>query len=271
MLDSGKDLEKLIDNINSGLNSICDWLNASKLSLNVSNTHFMIWAPRATMMNSLKPIVISGHEIDKVCNTKFLGIVLDDRLNWKEHIQYIKNKTNKAIGIFKKLRPYINISTMVSLYYSFIYPHLMYCVHVWGKTHASNLDCLNKLQKRIVRLIAGVPPSEHTAPLFMKYGILQMSQIADYNIGIFMYKVYYKEVPAICDNYFTLNCDIHDYNTRQRCCMHADQVKTNRRYMTMRIQDGKVWNSVLLNDIDINDNIYAFKKCLKSHLLKSMQ
>ena len=222
MFDSGKDLDKLIDNINSELNNICDWLNANKLSLNVSKTHFMIWAPRATIMNSLKPIVISGHEIDKVCNTKFLGIVLDDHLNWESHIQYIKNKISKTIGTLKKLRPYINISTMVSLYYSFIYPYLMYCVHVWGKTYASNLDCLNKLQKRIARLIAGVPPREHTAPLFMKYGTLQMSQIADYNIGIFMYKIYYKEVPAIFDSYFTLNCDIHDYNTRQRCCIHVD-------------------------------------------------
>ena len=271
MFDSGKELDILMDNINSELNNICDWLNADKLSLNVSKTHFMIWAPRATMMSSLKPIVISGHEIDKVCNTKFLGIVLDDRLNWKSHIQYIKNKTSKAIGILKKMRPFINISTMVSLYYSFIYPYLMYCVHVWGQTYASNLDCLNKLQKRIVILIAGVPPREHTAPLFMKYGILQMSQIADYNIGIFMYKIYYKEVPAIFDSYFTLNCDIHDYNTLQRCCIHVDQVKTNRRDMTMRIQGGKVWNSILLNDIDINNSIYAFKKSLKSHLLKSLQ
>ena len=147
----------------------------------------------------------------------------------------------------------------------------MYCVHVWGKTYASNLDCLNKLQKRIIRLIAGVPPREHTAPLFTKYGILQMSQIADYNIGIFMYKIYYKEVPAIFDSYFTFNCDIHDYNTRQRCCIHVDQVKTNRRDMTMRIQGGKVWNSILLNDIDINNSIYAFKKSLKSHLSKSLQ
>ena len=72
-----------------------------------------------------------------------------------------------------------------------------------------------------------------------------------------MYKVYCKEVPAIFDSYSTLNCDIHDYNTRQRCCIHVDQVKTNRRDMTMRIQGGKVWNSILLNDIDVNDNIYA--------------
>ena len=39
----------------------------------------------------------------------------------------------------------------------------------------------------------------------------------------------------------------------------------------MRIQGGEVWNFIVLNDIDINDNIHAFKKSLKSHLLKSMQ
>ena len=86
-----------------------------------------------------------------------------------------------------------------------------------------------------------------------------------------MYKIYYKEVPAIFDSYFTLNCAIHDDNTRQKFCIHVDQVKTNRRDMTMRIQGGKVWNSILLNDIDVNNNIYALKKCFKSHLLKSMQ
>ena len=86
-----------------------------------------------------------------------------------------------------------------------------------------------------------------------------------------MYKIYYKEVPAMFGSYFPLNCDIHDYNTRQRCCIHVDQVKTNRRNIIMRIQGDKVWNSILLNDIDINNNICAFKKCLKSHLLKSLQ
>ena len=45
----------------------------------------------------IKHIVISGHEIAKVCNTKFLGIVLDDRLNWKSHIQYLKIKLAKQL------------------------------------------------------------------------------------------------------------------------------------------------------------------------------
>ena len=86
--DSGKDLDKLIDNINSELNNICDWYNDNKSSLNTSKTNFMIWAPRASAIDLLKPLVICGHEIDEACNAKFLGIAFDDRLNRKSHIRY---------------------------------------------------------------------------------------------------------------------------------------------------------------------------------------
>ena len=132
-----------------------------------------------------------------------------------------KNKTGKAIGILTKQRPYIAYPLWwVCIILLFI---STWCIlYMFGiKTYASNLDCLNKFQKRIVRLISGVLPRDHMAPLFMKYGILQMSQIADYKSGIFMYEIYYQEVPAIFDNHFTLICDIHDCNTRQRCCIHC--------------------------------------------------
>ena len=106
MFDSGKDLDKLIDNMNSELNNICDWYNDNKLSLNANKIHFMIWAPRATAIDLLKPFVICGHEIDEACNAKFLGIVLDDRLNWN-HTSGTKNKTGKAIGILERRKNYI--------------------------------------------------------------------------------------------------------------------------------------------------------------------
>ena len=87
-----------------------------------------------------------------------------------------------------------------------------------------------------------------------------------------MYEISNKEVPAIFDNYFTSNSDLHDdYNTHPRCCIHVHQVNTNRRDIIMRIQGGKVWNTKLLIDIDINNNIYVFLRCFKSHFLNLNQ
>ena len=186
MFDSSKDINGLIANINTELGNVCDWLYANKLSINVSKTHFMVWSPRKAKLEDLGPITLNGQEIDRVTETKFLGIILDESLSWKPHIHYVRNKISKAAGILKKLRAYVNINTMVNLYYSFVYPYFMYCVHVWGKTYVTNLECLNIMQKSIVRIIAGVSPKEHTGPLFFKFKILRLHLLVDYDIGVFM-------------------------------------------------------------------------------------
>ena len=57
---------------------------------------------------------------------------------------------------------------MLGLYYSFIYPYFTFCVQVLGKAYQSNLDCIVKLQKRVIRLLAGVHPLTHTEPVFFQ-------------------------------------------------------------------------------------------------------
>ena len=270
MFDSSKDINGLIANINTELGKVCDWLYANKLSINVSKTHFMVWSPRKAKLEDLGPITLNGQEIDRVTETKFLGIILDKSLSWKPHIYYVRNKISKAAGILKKLRAYVNIDTMVNLYYSFVYPYFMYCVHVWGKTYVTNLECLNIMQKSIVRIIAGVSPKEHTAPLFFKFKILRLHQLVDYNIGVFMYKVFYKDVPNIFKDYYLPNYEIHDHYTRQKDNIHLEVVKTNRRDMTMRYQGAKVWNIILNNNIMYKGSVAMFKKDFKSYLLSTM-
>ena len=69
--------------------------------------------------------------IEQVCKAKFLGIIIDEQLNWKEHILYISNKISKAIGVIVKARS-LGKRALLSLYYSMIYPYLTYCCQIWG-------------------------------------------------------------------------------------------------------------------------------------------
>ena len=72
--------------------------------------------------------MIRGHEIEKVDSTKFLGVYLDSGLTWRNHINYIKGKIARGIGILCKARKYLQESTLITLYYSFVYPYLCYCI-----------------------------------------------------------------------------------------------------------------------------------------------
>ena len=92
-------------------------------------------------------IYFRGETIFRVNSTNFLGVIIDDKLKWTAHIQYIKNKLSKSIGIMYKCRNYFDKETMRNLYFSFIYPYLTYCVEIWGNACNIHLDPIVKLKK----------------------------------------------------------------------------------------------------------------------------
>ena len=67
-------------------------------------------------------IIIRNNEIAAVKSTKFLGVIIDDKLKWKEHLQYIKNKISKSIGIIYKIRPYLDKATLKKSIFHFCVP-----------------------------------------------------------------------------------------------------------------------------------------------------
>ena len=72
---------------------------------------------------------------------------------WKQHIQYISNKLSKSIGILKKARRTLNSTTLIQIYYSFLYPYFSAGITLWGKTNKSLIKPLELIQKKTVRLI----------------------------------------------------------------------------------------------------------------------
>ena len=94
---------------------------------------------------------INKNSIERKSSTKFLGIIVDNKLNWSAQITYIKNKISKSIGIISKIRQFLDKHTLRNMYFSFIYPYLIYCIETWGNVHDTHLNPLIKLQKNGIR------------------------------------------------------------------------------------------------------------------------
>ena len=139
--------------LNTELLKIESWLGANRLTLNVSKTHYIIFH-RSRIKTVDHDLILNGNVVKRVTSTKFLDIIVDDQLKWKQHIDYIKNKIFKSIGIICKARNYVNRHTLRNLYYTFVYPYLIYCVEVWGNTCASYLEPLILKQKQCIRTIS---------------------------------------------------------------------------------------------------------------------
>ena len=148
---SCKNIDHIQQMINDELKYIVTWLRANKLSLNIRKTHYMLFSIKEVIQPSAT-IDINGEPITCVTKTKFLGVIINNKLTWKEHISYICGKVAKGIGIISKVRKYLNKDTLLDLYYSFIYPYLTYCNQVWGLSSQSYMDALVKLQKELSEL-----------------------------------------------------------------------------------------------------------------------
>ena len=132
----------------------------------------------------------------------------------------MKNKISKSIGILYKVRPYLCTGTLRNLYFSFIYPYLVYCNEVWGNACSTHIDPIIKLQKRAVRTITFAHYLDHTEPIFMELNILNFKNLVIQRIAILMFKNSLNMVPKSIGLLFTKNCNIHNHKTRQNRSLH---------------------------------------------------
>ena len=127
---------------------VIKWLLANKLIINVSKTHGMLFTNKR---GDLKlTICIQGINIEEKRVTKFLGIEIDNKLTWKDHIQYIASKVSKSVSILRRVRYSFPQRILRMIYMSLIYSYLNYCIIIWGSALNNAINPLIILQKKAV-------------------------------------------------------------------------------------------------------------------------
>ena len=87
----------------------------------------------------LPKLTISNHVIEREECIKFLGVLLDKNLNWKEHIKYSENKIEKNLGLLYKDRPLLGRNALPAFYHSYIQTYINYANIAWDSTYRTNL------------------------------------------------------------------------------------------------------------------------------------
>lgn len=262
----GTDLDQLITSMNNELKLLIEWINTNKLVLNVSKTNYMIFCTRGKSVATNLNVCINREKLKKVEYTKFLGVFIDDKLSWKQHINIIKTKVAKSIGILCKARKTLNVATLITLYNSFIYPYFTYGIEVWGSAGNSFLDSISKLQKRCIRIITSSGYRAHSEPLFKRLNILPLSKMYSYCIVKLMYKFRKHQVPTALNSMFETREQIHPYRTRQRTQLHLPAGRTTLVHRSFKYRGVQLWNEFSIR-VDHQCSLQAFKFKLKRYLL----
>ena len=191
-----KNIESLESIINDQLSAVDSWLSTNKLSLNIEKSNFVIFHPVQKKINYDLCIQINGKTIKQEDHIKYLGLMLDSHLSWKTHVSSILKKIKRSIGIICKARHYINLETLVNLYYCLIYPYLVYGIVVWGHTYQSTIDPLYIAQKKVLRIMTFSTFDAHSNPIFQKLKIIKFPDLVYLHTALFMHDYYSENLPV---------------------------------------------------------------------------
>ena len=267
---SHTDYITLIANLNIELPKLSLWFRSNMLSLNASKTNFIHFKgyKRKTNFHDNR-LFIDNVAIEQKSYTKFLGVVINEHLNWSDHVKYISTPISRNIGLLCKLHHYLPAKILFMLYNSLVLPYISYCNIVWANSYNST-NRIFILQKKALRICAGANYLDHTDPIFNRYHILKIHDINFLQTALFMFRYNAKILPSYFQNLFQSNREIHSYPTRHVSDIHLTNPKTLLAHKSIRHTGPDVWNS-LSPQIRSISSARSFKKSVKSLLLARYQ
>ena len=256
---SNKCFSDMINTVNSELQKVFNWTLCNRLTLNLEKTVFMIFGfKNYDIFNN--PILLNNVQLEIVEELKFLGIVLDPKLKFDKHIGMISKKLSKSVGIFYKVRYLVPENLMLILYYSLVYPYLLYAISIWGGTYPTHLQPLIIIQKRVIRLITNQNFLAHSSPLFLKTKVLKLPDI---------YKLILAQIAFSSDviNNFRSN---HTHNTRNRNALQPAFQRLSVCQNSLNYNLPLIWNELPL-EVKSEEKYSRFKMEVKRFFLSKYE
>ncbi len=153
--------------INNELDKIREWLKVNKLSLNIKKTKYMIFHMPQKRIKKLS-LQIDCIKIDRVTDFNFLGLIINENLNWKMHVEKVANGISKTIGILNRLKHVLPLNIETTLYNSLVLSHINYCFLVLEY----EFHRIKKRLKKTIRIITVSKYNAHTEPRFKDLKII---------------------------------------------------------------------------------------------------
>jgi hypothetical protein len=261
---SGSNLKQLESEANVEIINIMNWFLDNKLSVHPQKTNCIIHKlfskkndPKKSVINLYMgnvKIVQCGKLFDTK-SVKFLGVMVDDELNWNEHIRYVANKVRRVLFSLNKVKRSLPTATNIILFQSLAMPHFEYCLNIYG--NSCQIQILVKLQKWGIRNATNSKYNAHTKPLFKANGILKIPELFTLKSSIILRKTIERSGPVILAEIFTY---FEEKNRKKHVILEGRPVnKMINKFPNLHYP--AMWNK--LGILDIRPNISIFKNMIK--------
>jgi hypothetical protein len=205
--------DKLV-NILSELQKMANRFRANKMSVNASKTKYIIFrTPNKPVDPNVCNIIYNSTEIglpddpalispierisfnSTESSFKLLGILFDEHLSFKPHIDMLCSKLSKSLYCLSLVKNFVNSESLRKLYFSMIHSVLSYGINIYGSANSTNLEKIRIKQKQAIRIICNANFRARTGPLFKQQKILPFDKLIEFSRIKFMHSFHCKLLP----------------------------------------------------------------------------
>ena len=260
---------KLEKRVNNELNKINVWLRNNKISLNISKSNYML-IDNCINASSKKhfEIKLQQNVLNRVRNVKYLGMLIDDGLNWDPHIKQLSLRLSKSSAIIYCLRNFVDTETLKLLYYSLIYSRFQYGIILWGTaTYSRRKEIVLRLNN-IVRIMTWSRKFDHVSIRYKQLKLLKLEDIYRLELSKIMHQLNCNMTPKVFEKNFVKLEREHSYSTTQKTknTYFLTRVNKTMSQKQLAFRGTKLW-ATLDNSIKTKP-LPVFKKILKERMIR---
>ena len=159
------------EEICNDIQNLRNWFNENKLTVNIGKCEYVCFGRAQPLSEEA-----FGQRISLKDHCKYLGVKIDEKLNFKEHIKYVTKKLNKFCGLMYKVRHIFPARCLLLFYKTIAKPIIKYGLMNYGATAKTNLDPIEKAQRRILRAIFFKKQTDSLENVYASHNILTIHE-----------------------------------------------------------------------------------------------
>ena len=269
LVASASNLSLLQNIMNTQVDKIQTWLLANKLSVHYvdKSQYMLINSNILKRIDSDFELKMGGYIIERTKTYRYLGLLVDDKFSWENHVSEICFKLSQIAGIVLKFRTLLTKKAMLLLYHALVGSKLRYGLICWATANQTLLDKINVAHNTIITYLTFSKRCSRMWPLYQQLKVLPLNILIKIEQAKTMYKFEHKMLPQVFDNYFLK--PTHQHNTRY-ATVHSNfqvvRISSAKEKSLLKYYGPKVWASIPL-DIKNSLSLKVFINSYRNHLI----
>jgi hypothetical protein len=252
----GSSVEDVEETVQTDLDHLSEWLEFKKLKVNVQKTNFMLFTNKS-MVNVR--LFMDGQSVERVSSLKYLGVVIDEKLKFQHHLNFVSKKAGKKFGVLCRLNKDLTFWSKILVYKSIIAPHFEYCTSILFLFSDTQMYQLQKIQNRCMRLVLRCGRRVPVRAMLATLGWLSVKQRVYYKTLQLIKKIKLGLVPAYLLEEIVLNGDVHSYPTRAQGDFRLKRCVNTATMNSLFYKGLQIFNS-MPSSAKICDDVRVFNK-----------